>query len=517
MLKHLKSTSQMELLAEVSQLLTQFDMNRVLGRVIRLVANAVGANRAHLALHPHYELDWRQIFQTDRLDPDTVYTVSVGGLDDGLAGWVGQQRKGTVVEDTRTDERRDLFARDLRDAGSALAVPLICNQDLMAVLTLLHPEAGHFGAEHLRLVTIAMNQAAVAVHNARLENHVRSGQHQFESVLHAVESIMLVLDAQGHVLVMNAAAARYLGVIPDECLRLPLESLTQGDTAFAEILATIAQPLEQEYTWSFRAHSDQHGRDFDVLLAVWENPLQGQSGYVVIMHDVTTLLELDRFKNDMLRMASHDLRSPLALVTGYCDLIEMDAESPQNVRAYVNSIRLMTDRMDMLLKDLLSVDRINSSPRDLQQPVSPAALLAQVIEHSLPDANRKQQQLVTDFLDLPETIVADAVLLREAMENLVSNAIKYTPERGQIIVRAYSQGTSFYFVVEDNGIGIPEEHLSRLFTTFYRAKQPGTEHIDGTGIGLSLVKTVVERHQGKVWVESQVGVGSQFGFWIPLS
>jgi two-component system phosphate regulon sensor histidine kinase PhoR len=84
-------------------------------------------------------------------------------------------------------------------------------------------------------------------------------------------------------------------------------------------------------------------------------------------------------------------------------------------------------------------------------------------------------------------------------------------------VRVFSRETALYFVVEDNGVGIGPEHLPKLFTSFYRAKQAGTEHIDGTGVGLSLVKTVVERHQGKVWVESKEGVGSQFGFWLPLS
>jgi len=518
MLRHLDPSRELEVLAEIAQLLTQFDMQRVLGRVIRKVAGAVGATHAHLALHSNYEMDWRNIFQTDRLDVDTVYSASVGGLNTGLAGWVVRERRGTIVYNAARDERREVFGEEL-SKGSAIAMPLICNQDLMAVLTLLHPEARHFAESHFRLVQIAMNQASVAVHNARLENHVRSGKHQFEAVLHAVDNPMLVLDTRGKILMMNDAATRYLQIADAPFVPgIHLADLVRDDSAFERILQIIDSASGTTSRWLFKAHSELRERDFEVLMSVWENPLQGQSGFVVMMHDVTTLLELDRFKNDMLRMASHDLRSPLALISGYTDVLDMDLpDEYPTLRGYLDAIRRTTQRMDGLLIDLLRVERIQSSPLELHQPVPVTALLETVIDNTQAAAFQKQQLLDTDFHNLPDEIVADPVMIREAMENFVSNAIKYTPEGGHIVVRAYARDTAFYFIVEDNGIGIGPEHMPRLFTSFYRAKQAGTEHIQGTGVGLSLVKTVIERHQGKVWVESEVGVGSQFGFWLPLS
>jgi signal transduction histidine kinase len=111
-------------------------------------------------------------------------------------------------------------------------------------------------------------------------------------------------------------------------------------------------------------------------------------------------------------------------------------------------------------------------------------------------------------------LVADPMLIAEAMENYVSNAVKYTPKKGRITVRAYSQEDRFHFIVEDNGIGIADEHLPHLFEPYYRP--PGTVE-QGYGIGLNLVKTIVERHRGGVWVESIEKVGSRFGLWLPLS
>ncbi len=517
MLRRLDNTRELDLLSEVSQLLTEFDMNRTLGRVIRRVATAVGATRAHLALHPNFEVDWRQIYYTDRLDPDRVFTAEVGGLDTGLAGRVAREGRGIIVADVAAEEHRDLANNNLKGVKSALAVPFIYNQDMMAVLTLYHPKPAHFTETHLKLVQIVTNQTAVAIHNARLENHVRSREHQFEAVLHAVDSMMLVLDTQGKVLMMNAAVARFLNLPEDsQNADLNLRDLAQDDTTFDFVQRVIESP-GNENRWVFKARSERRKRDFDGLMSVWENVLQGQSGYVVMLHDVTTMLELDRFKNDMLRMASHDLKTPLALIAGYCAIMEMDIpEDLTGVRQHLTNVQKTVERMDNLLDDLLRFQKVQTSPLELHERLSVTSLLNTVLEHSQDVARRKGHRLVTDFHHLPEGIIADPVMLREAMENLVNNAIKYTPDGGQITVRAFSEDSRFHFVVEDNGIGLGPEHMPRLFTSFYRAKQPGTERIEGTGVGLSLVKAVIERHQGDVWVESQLGEGSKFGFWLPL-
>lgn len=517
MLRRLENTRELELLSEVSALLTEFDMNRTLGRVIRRVATAVGATRAHLALHPHFEVDWRQIYYTDRLDPDRVFTAEVGGLDSGLAGWVAREGKGIIVPDVDAEEKRDLLDGAVTDVKSALAVPFIYNRDMMAVLTLYHPRPAHFTETHLKLVQIVTNQTAVAVHNARLENHVRSRQRQFETVLHAVDSMMLVLDTQGKVLMMNSAVARFLNLLENSLAEnISLRDLAQDDTTFDYVQQVIEDP-GGESRWVFKARSERHKRDFDGLMSTWENDLQGQSGYVVMLHDVTTLLELDRFKNDMLRMASHDLKTPLALIAGYCAIMDMDIpEDMTGVRQHLTNVQKTVERMNNLLDDLLRFQKVQTSPLELHERLQLAPLLNTVLEHSKDVATGKRHRLSTDFRDLPEGIIADPVMLREAMENLVNNAIKYTPDGGRITVRAFSQDNRFHFVVEDNGIGLGPEHMPRLFTSFYRAKQPGTERIDGTGVGLSLVKAVIERHQGDVWVESQPGKGSKFGFWLPL-
>lgn len=511
---------EIELLAEISQLMTQFDMQRVMGKIIRLVAKSVGASRAHLALHSDYDLDWRQIFQTDKLQPDTVYSVSIGELESGLAGWVARERKGTLVQDIETDDRRALFASDLSKAKSALAVPFISSGDMMAVLTLSHSKAGHFTNDHLRLAQIAGNQAAVAVRNARLENHVLARQRQLEAVLYAIDDMVLVIDKNRKILLMNTAVIRYLDIKTDrikDSWNLP--QLAKLDKAFERVQESVNTISSDTSNWRFKARSEQRKRDFEVLMSVWENPLQGISGYVVVLHDVTTLIDLDRFKNDMLKMASHDLRSPLSLISGYCEMVEIDlgdALPNTNLRKYLDVIRRTTRRMDDILTDLLRVEQVQGSPLELHEQVPLTPLLKLILDHAQTAAEQKKHQVVSEFKDVPQGVMADPAMIREAMENLVSNAIKYTPEGGKITIRAYGKDKRFTFEVEDNGIGIGPEHIPNMFKSFYRAKQPGTEHITGTGLGLSLVKAVIERHHGEINMESTVGKGSKFSFWLPV-
>lgn len=512
----LDPVQELELLAEVSQLLISFDMSRVLGKVLRLLSSAVGAQRAHLALHPNFELDWRQIYQTDHLDSMRTFSAALGGLETGLAGYAAQERKAILIPDLEQDARRIQFTA-LKGVKSAMALPFIYGNDLMAVLLLTHPDAERFGRGHLRLATTIINQAAIAMHNARLHTHVRGSQRQFEVILRAMGDIILVLDKRLRVVMLNVAGKRLLDLPETDDSTVHLSNLAAADTTFTTVQQALENSSPDQTMWTFKAYSEQRKRDFEAMMAIWENPLQGRSGYVVMLHDVTDLYELNRFKNEILRMASHDLRSPLAIIEGYCDLIELDMpEDASGIPHFLDSIRHTTGRMNRLLNDLLRIDQIQNSPLELHQVISIPMLLDSIMSDAGMGVEQKHQHLIRDFENLPQEIVADPMMLREAMENLVSNAIKYTPEGGQITIRAYASEDRFHFEVQDNGVGIGAEHLPRLFNSFYRAKQAGTEHVEGSGVGLNLVKTVVERHGGQVWVESKEGEGSTFGLWLPL-
>jgi signal transduction histidine kinase len=228
--------------------------------------------------------------------------------------------------------------------------------------------------------------------------------------------------------------------------------------------------------------------------------------------------ELENLKSEMIRMASHDLRNPLGSAMGYFEML-----APQVIRTlnetqqeYVGHIRRSLNTIKSLLEDLLTLDRIESERQTAWVELDFNSLAQQVVDGQMAAARLKQHEITVENPEGTLTIVGSATQLRQAVTNLVSNAIKYTPDNGKIQVRFKVADKRLTFEVQDNGYGISKERQSRLFQRFYRARQPGTDHIAGTGLGLSLVKTVIERHGGEVWVESEPGQGSTFGFWLPF-
>ncbi|NDJ60570.1 MAG: GAF domain-containing protein [Chloroflexi bacterium] len=515
------------LLAEVSEMLTVLDQQRVLDRIIEASARAVGAEQSSLLLNLGDNEDWRQIFIGYFPDPQGggghAPTVQLAGdaVSAGLPGWVIQAKKAAIVTDTHTDARWQPIPGTNPQARSALAVPFIYSGEVLAVLTLVHSQPKYFEEYHQQLLTIVANQATVAVRNAQLFNRMLEQQQQLQAMLLAMPDLLLVLDESGTIMLLNDPAEQFLnsggegGRGGGTLLGRPLSDFAAADSTIAEVLAWLRAGLAGD-TLDFEVRSAERRRDFLGTVSLWASPISGKHGYVIVMRDVTQLRDLDRFKNEVLHLASHDLRSPLALIVGYCNLIELDTPEDSPVRAHLQVILRTTHRMDNLLNALVRVEKIRKSPLELHQSIDFHALVKTAVANQLPTYQSRRQTITTELqLDDAPLISLDPVLIGESMENLLSNASKYSAEGERVIVRADYADGRFHYMVEDHGIGIPEDELPALFQSFYRTRSVREESIPGQGLGLSLVKTIVERHGGDVWVESEEGKGSRFGFWLP--
>lgn len=230
--------------------------------------------------------------------------------------------------------------------------------------------------------------------------------------------------------------------------------------------------------------------------------------------------ELETLKSEMIRMASHDLRNPLGNVMGYFELLvnhlSKDVLTGDRLE-WVGYVRRSLQTMRSLIDDILTLERVESERRASWTELDFSQLVQNTVEGQRSAAELKKHSLTLTAVDTPLFVFGSQTQLREAVTNLIDNALKYTPENGQIQVRLLHKERRLIFEVQDNGYGISKERQQRLFHRFYRARQPGTDHISGTGLGLSLIKTVIERHGGEVWVHSEPGIGSTFGFWLPLA
>lgn len=503
----------LELLVEVSRLLTDVDLNSVLDKVIQLTSQSVRATKTSLFLHDHHQIDWGHIFTARPLSADESVKVVTRVMDEGFAGWVYRHQRGDIIYDTLDDDRWIVFADDTMPVRSALCVPFVDEGRVIAIITLMHSDPYHFTDYHLRLMTIIANQATIAIRNARLFQTINHQRRQLEIVLSAMSDVLLVLKHDGQILLVNHAALPLLQIhdVAEATGKL-LADFAVVDTVFEALLEKLAAG-----TLVFEIRSDRLQTDFRVTIARWQDEQRGAEGYVIVMHDITTLEDLHRFKDEMLRVATHDLRSPLALVAGYADIIGMDIP-PENtaLHEYIDIIKLSVERMSNMVEEVLKIERIrNSELLRVSTDIEPIVKVVLVNMRLL--ASAKQHQITAEIsLQGAPKLNIDAVLVRQAMENLIANAIKYTPPNGKIHVQAYIEAEKFHFSVQDNGIGIAKEHLPYLFESFYRVNTISDVE-KGSGLGLSLVKNVIRRHQGNVWVKSRPGRGSKFGFWLPLT
>lgn len=229
----------------------------------------------------------------------------------------------------------------------------------------------------------------------------------------------------------------------------------------------------------------------------------------------TRTYNAEQLKSDMIRMAAHDLRNPLSTITTAVHLIErMKDKLPDSIQNIFGNIAGAAKQMDLLIDELLTLERIEAAAA-APKPVDLVKSLQDAMERVIPESEQKSHTLTVSLPNTAIIVLGELAYFRQAMLNLINNAIKYTQEGGKIIVRLEQMGNRAFFEVEDNGYGISREKQARLFERFYRANQPGTERIKGTGLGLSLVKTVIERAKGEVWFKSEEGKGSTFGFWLP--
>jgi signal transduction histidine kinase len=242
----------------------------------------------------------------------------------------------------------------------------------------------------------------------------------------------------------------------------------------------------------------------------------GQAGRVCVLKDVTHFKELDDLKSEFVSMVSHDLRSPLTLIRGYTTMLEMVGELNEQQRKYIAKITTGVETMARQVDTLLDLGRIEAGV-DLQIDRVPLMEVVNDVVNMLQlQARHKEIDLALEVgSGLPQSIDADRALLQQALYNLVENAIKYTPTGGWVKLNLKAYPEAIQFEVQDNGIGISPADQPRLFEKFFRGRQREARAQHGSGLGLAIVRSIAERHAGKVWMESKLGEGSTFFLLMP--
>ena len=242
------------------------------------------------------------------------------------------------------------------------------------------------------------------------------------------------------------------------------------------------------------------------------------NGAVIVLHDISALRKLERVRRDFVANVSHEFRTPLTAIQGFAETLLAGAmNDPQNRERFLGIIVEHSRRLARLTEDLLMLSKMDADRLELEKrriPVGP--FVESCIETSTPRAKERDLTLLVNLAAHVPDIAGDRRRLTEVLQNLLDNAVQYTPAGGQIMVSASPKNSEVVFTVSDTGIGIPQADQPRIFERFYRVDVARSREVGGTGLGLSIAKHLVEVHGGRIWVESEVGRGSQFHFSVPV-
>ena len=241
------------------------------------------------------------------------------------------------------------------------------------------------------------------------------------------------------------------------------------------------------------------------------------NGGVIVLTDITELRKLETVRNDFVANVSHELRTPLTSIVGYLDtLLESDIEDPEIRNKFLNIIKEETDRLSILIKDLLNLSQIESKTFDLK-PENFKDVFDKVYNLLKDSAEKKEININLDIEEGLPPVYMVKQQIEQVLINLIDNAIKYTPEGGEIDIELKKVDDKVYFSVEDNGMGIPEDDQERIFERFYRVDKARSRSLGGTGIGLSIVRNIIKQHSSEINVESKEREGSKFSFYLKIA
>lgn len=490
-------------LLSVSQgLASSLEMETVVMPVLEGILT-IDASSARVALAPTAMADFEE-------DSPSQFGMGVSaerysGLDNRMMALTEQQNEVIVTNPARAH----LVPSDGVPPAALMAVALVHEETYLGVLWVAFDEPHQFTDEEKRFVSTVSGQAALATANARLFRSARVGRQRVEAILASTPDPVLVTDHHNRLLMTNPAA---ISVLDDGAKPTAGTPVNQ--------LITNIELMEMLMSYDYETQSKEIAFSENQFFYVTVSPVMigGQNmGRVCVLRDITHFKELDALKSEFVSTVSHDLRSPLTLMRGYATMLQMVGDLNVQQSGYVSKIVVGVESMARLVNNLLDLGRIEAGVGLRLEMVPISDVSRQVVEALKIQAVQKQLDLT---LALPQQtmplVEADQALIQQAIHNLVENAIKYTQTAGKIDITVEVNPSGVQFSVKDTGIGIAPVDQPRLFERFFRAAGRETREQRGSGLGLAIAKSIIERHGGRVWVESQLGVGSTFYFEMPL-
>ena len=494
-----KRIGELETLEELGHTITSsLDIGTVLTSIVEAAVGLTGAEEGTLLLldEPSGELYLRA---SKGFQEELAQTLRIP-IQDTLAGGVLRSGQPVIIDEETPKKIKTSYL-----VHSLIYVPLQVPGKVFGVLG-VDNRLSHkpFRQHDVGLLTTLAEYAVIALLNAELYKTTQAERDQIESLVHKIQDGVLVIDQDKHILLINKTAEAILRVEAGEVIGKTVSEVI-GEPEILELFNTSipAQPNRTEV-------AVEDGR----ILSVQRTSVP-EIGMVLAFHDISALKKLDRIKSDFVSAVSHDLRSPLTAILGYTELVGRVGTLNEPQREFLERIQTSVQNISLLVDDLVNLGRIEAGFDARKESFDLLEVIHQAVNNTSPNLDRQGIQLVQDLPDNLKNFYGNPLQMRRMFENLIDNAAKYSPQGSHIDLAGRIDQNQVILQVRDYGIGIPPIDLPYIFDKYYRASNV-SEQTPGSGLGLAIVRSIIEGHDGRIWVESEIGKGSVFTIVLPL-
>ncbi len=511
-LRYEYSIRQMEYLMEIARAITsRLDLGSVLKLILKSAVEMVRGEVGIVVLYGQRGPEVRAAYGIPReLLPLLEPVVSAEPVRIPGSGWAISGLEERLAEVSRLGLPFEQI----------VSLPLVFEEEILGVIYVLKGGSTTFTEADRRILAGFADQAAIAVRNAQLVTQLRREKALLEAVVENNPGGIVILDSKGVVQTVNKAFADFLGISPREAIGKRCEEVVRLEQVKGVDVCSCARAGSVRGSIYSEGVLKRPGRK-DKILGVTCTPIYDDGGRVINIiltaQDITRFREAEEMEATFISIISHELKTPVAVIKGYAGTLRREDANwdRKTIEAGLAVIEEESDRLAELIDNLLEVSKIQAGALKIRpEPVDLKPLIDEVIERFSVQTLRH-----TFVKDLPEELplaYADPKRVRQILDNLVSNAIKYSPDGGIVRIGAWSNGRALTVYVADQGVGIPPEEQGKLFKRFYRIDSSERRTTKGTGLGLYLVKSLVEAQGGRVWVHSEPGKGSTFFFTLPI-
>lgn len=515
-----------DLLSELSRTSSLFGSRTIdarIQRLVRITAQLVEAEGCYIYL---YSASKRKFFLRYRNGANVDVPTEINEDDakkSATLRMVFNEQKTIVVNNIETEHANPTALKKV-GIRNFISAPLYVGEKPVGVISVFNKTLGGFTEEDEQLLGITTHRIATKMENMELSKKLHSEKEVLDKTIQNINDGVLVLNRRRKIVIWNNYMESMTGIPAEDAIgqqaykilynQLGLKKLTE--LIYSDIPASSPETCTAEERLT-NVNEERFWVESSISHILTDDH-KSIENTIIVIRNISEEKEFIDAKNEFVSLTTHELRTPLTAIKGYLSMaLANGGKNPANEKKYINKAYQSTERLVELVEELLEVVRIDENRIEIQPEIF---AIGEIIEESIEELSQKAAGKNISFryrAGLPIFVFGDKPKTKQVIENLIDNAIKYTRSNGTISLGLEKREHELLISIKDTGVGIPQRYQDSIFERFVRVDNPLSVKAGGTGLGLYIVKSLVERQGGKIWVKSDVGKGTTFYFTLPLA